>query len=175
MTPMSEEDDLGAAVAKGKAIAIAGMGSGNHSIFDRVRDALSPVGNETGLACVLRGHHWRLGDPRTFQFGTPGPILSWNTDTGEREAVCPDVQLPDDPTWACFCTRCGAGSYFEDLPQEVFDVDYWCYSCESRVDGDEIIEHAKRHLDVENRWPVYNWAGVHAPEDGSSGGDGADA
>lgn len=161
---MTSDNDLSAAVAEGKAIFEMGMETGNHSIVQRIRDMMSPVGNSTGPKCVLKGHKWSLDDPRELQYNSLMPMVFHNLETGEAEVKMPDIEFPKNPTWTCFCTRCGAGSYFDDPPSEVFEIDYWCYSCESIVSGEKIVDHAKGHLSENGRWPVYSRAEVHAPD-----------
>ena len=159
------DGDLSAAVAQGKAIFFAGMKNGEHSFTDRFRDFITVAGNETGLDCLLTGHTWYLSDPKKFQFNS-GPQfvheVSLTGDDSQIKAIPRD--FPDDPLWACFCTECGAGTYFTDLPDDVFEIDYWCRECSTRVSGTDIIEHAKSHFNDTGRWPIYGNAAVHAPD-----------
>lgn len=162
---MSKQSDLESAVEQGKAIFEAGMETGRHSLRRRLKDFSSPVGNSTGLVCVARGHKWYLGNPRSMQYG--GGMKTFTTtidpDTGEEEVVVIEPEFPENPPWSCFCVRCGAGSYFDDPPEECFEIEYWCYTCESVVPGKGIIDHAKDHLKQRGSWPTYNRASVHAP------------
>lgn len=143
-------DGLQAAVIKGKAILDAQMGRGTHSLPRRIKDFLAPAGTSTGIECIVKGHHWYLGTPDSMRF--------------QVEPTAVD-DVPEDDTWSCFCTRCGAGSYFDTPPESCFDIDYWCYRCERVVPGDDLIDHANQHLEEDQFWPSYGPASVHGPEE----------
>lgn len=127
-----------------------GMESGEHSFSRRLRDFCSPVGNRSRVSCLLTGHKWYVDSPKKFQFHSP---TRYEYEHG--------VEFPDNPLWTCFCQRCGAGSKFEELPDDVFETEYWCYSTKTLVDGEDIIDHAKEYLDENVRWPVIGLAETH--------------
>lgn len=164
-------DDLRNAVMKGQATFYASMKSGNHSFTQRLLDFIHPAGNETGLDCLLGGHTWYLSDPKKFQFASTGKLFRIEAENGnvdvKQTVQQPKREFPEEPNWACFCSDCGAGSYFTDIPDDVFTFDYWCRTCSTLVSGDNIIEHGKTHLEQDNRWPIYGEASVHAPNNGS--------
>lgn len=156
---MSDPTDSEAAMAKAISIYEQGMGVGEHPFFRRLRDFLSPAGNDSVLRCLLTGHHWYLSNP--VQFGVGGRDFYQ-----QREMDLPDELGP----WSCFCSRCGAGTRFEDPPEECFTAhDYWCYTCSAVVKGEDIISHAREDFTWNRAWPIYGNAAVHAPDPGERG------
>ena len=157
MTRKNDISNLEKANAKAISIFESGMGRGRHSFRQRLDDFVTPAGNSTGLRCLLGGHKWHLGDPDEHRFNpTPGFRDFVDPETGRIDFEEIETTFPEDPTWGCFCSRCGAGSRFEEIPPEAFDSLYRCFSCQTTVDGDEIISHIKMHIGEENRWPVYS-------------------
>ena len=104
-------DSLEAANAQAKAILEAGMGTGYHSFTRRLKDFVDPVGNETGLDCLLFGHTWYVD-------GLKGTGM-----------------------FRCFCDECGAGSDFQEIPTEAYDFVYGCWECDKVMEADKIIPH----------------------------------
>lgn len=152
-----DSDDLASlaeANETAKAIYHGKMRTGEHSFWERLRDfwVFSPTGPMTGLRCIVGGHDWYVRTPRELEFTYP----DWfDSETGEILDRAPRP-FPTDPTWACFCSRCGAGSYFETLPASVFTARYWCYTCSSPVFGLEILPHAKAHFEETEFWPTFD-------------------
>lgn len=150
------ENNLSQALAHGKTVFYSTMGRGTQSFLQQLTDFIKPAGNETGLDCLLTGHTWELGNPQKFQFNNT-PVLITEPATNASDASTGSTvkalrqTLPETPTWACFCHDCGAGTYFTDLPNDVFTFNYWCRDCSSLITGDNIIDHAQTHLENTGR------------------------
>lgn len=152
-----DNTDADEVIAAGIAIDEDGKGYGNHSFTRRLRDFLGPVGNRAIARCLLFGHHWYLGDP--VKFGPDGLLLFQQLEM--------DLDLPDElGPWICYCSRCGAGTRFDEPPEEsIADHDYWCRTCTEAVDGEGIVQHARDDFVRDGCWPRYKRSSTHAPEE----------
>ena len=148
-------DPLQAAM-RGTVVYKKGLVNGNHPFSLRLWDFLAPVGNMTGWDCLLHGHRWYLGKPA--RFGSCGQFHIFQQN---------DRWLPSElGPWDCYCARCGAGTRFEEPPEEsIMEQDYWCYNCSEVVDGEGIVQHARNDFVRDGHWPTYGEASVHAPKD----------